>query len=164
MSNAPATVAEGETDAAAKPPAKKRKLLLFAAVGVIVLLLVVAGLWFGGILHHRRPVHVANVPEGPSFIDIPDVVTNLDTGSRRAVFVKLKSKIEIAHAADRKAVSDAMPQILDSLQTYLRSMRPEELHGGEGTYRLREAMMTRIDAVAAPVQVTDVLFVEMLVQ
>jgi len=47
---------------------------------------------------------------------------------------------------------------------YLRSMRPEELRGGEGTYRLREALMNRIDIVVAPVQLTDMLFTEVLVQ
>ena len=57
-----------------------------------------------------------------------------------------------------------MPQILDIFQSYLRSTRPEELRGGDGTYRLREALMNRIDMTLAPVQVTDLLFTQILVQ
>ena len=30
-----------------------------------------------------------------------------------------------------------MPRLLDLFQTYLREMRPEELRGSQGTYRLR---------------------------
>ena len=76
----------------------------------------------------------------------------------------MKAKIEVAHAKDQLSVEADMPRILDAFQTYLRSLRPEELHGGEGTYRLREAMMNRVNAVSTPVQVSDIIFVEMLIQ
>ncbi|MBE7210822.1 MAG: flagellar basal body-associated FliL family protein, partial [Gluconacetobacter diazotrophicus] len=52
----------------------------------------------------------------------------------------------------------------DLLQSYLRSMRPDELKGGEGMYRLREALIYRLDGAFAPVEVEDVLFTELLVQ
>ena len=75
-----------------------------------------------------------------------------------------KARIEVPQATDAAVITADMPQILDALQTYLRGMRPEEVHGGEGTYRLKEALMNRIDIIAAPVQVLDVLFLEMVVQ
>jgi flagellar FliL protein len=43
-------------------------------------------------------------------------------------------------------------------------MRPEELRGAEGTYRLREELIARADIAAAPARVANVLFTEMLVQ
>ena len=49
-------------------------------------------------------------------------------------------------------------------QTYLREMRPEELRGAAGTYRLREELLARVMPAVAPAKVTDVLFTEMLVQ
>jgi flagellar protein FliL len=166
MSGALAMVEE-EGGGQDKKPSGKRKLILIAAPAVL-LLVIGAGLWFSGLLPHRASssarVQTGAAAEKPALIDVPDVVTNLDSGSRRAVFVKLKAKIEVAHAADQAVVTANMPQILDAFQTYLRSMRPEELHGGEGTYRLREALMSRIDVIASPVQVLDVLFIEMLVQ
>ena len=50
------------------------------------------------------------------------------------------------------------------MQTYLREMRPEELRGSAGTYRLREELLARANAAVAPAKVTDVLFTQMLVQ
>ena len=153
-------------DAAAGPPGggKKRVLMIGAAMAVVAL---AAGLWFSGILRHARgqtaPKTVAEV-EAPVLIDLPDIVSNLDTGGHRATFIKLHAKLEVGHAAEAAALQAGMPQILDIFQSYLRSIRPEELRGGEGTYRLREALMNRIDMTLAPVRVTDLLFTELLVQ
>ncbi len=153
-------------DAAAGPSGggKKRILMIGAAMAVVAL---AAGLWFSGILKHARghaaPKAVAAV-EAPILIDLPDIVSNLDTGGRRATFIKLHAKIEVSHAAEAATLQAGMPQILDIFQSYLRSTRPEELRGGDGTYRLREALMNRIDMTLAPVQVTDLLFTQILVQ
>jgi flagellar FliL protein len=57
-----------------------------------------------------------------------------------------------------------MPRIQDLFQTYLRDMRPEELRGSEGSYRLREELITRASVAAAPARVTDVLFVELMIE
>ncbi|MGI4745267.1 MAG: flagellar basal body-associated FliL family protein [Janthinobacterium lividum] len=145
-----------------------RKPIVMIGAVVVLLAAVGAGLWFSGVLthltHHGVKAGSAAIVEKPVFVDLPDVVSNLDTGGRRASFIKLHAKLQVAHAADVVALQAAIPQILDIFQTYLRSMRPEELRGGEGTYRLREALMNRIDIVLAPVQLTDMLFTEVLVQ
>ncbi len=152
---------------AAGPPggSKKRVLMIGAAVAVVAL---AAGLWFSGILKHVRghatPKPAVAEVEAPVLIDLPDIVSNLDTGGHRATFIKLHAKLEVSHAAEAAALQAGMPQILDIFQSYLRSTRPEELRGGEGTYRLREALMNRIDMTLAPVRVTDLLFTQILVQ
>ena len=153
-------------EAAAGPPGggKKRVLLIGAVMAVIAL---AAGLWFSGILKHGRgqaAPKVAAEVEAPVLIDLPDIVSNLDTGGHRATFIKLHAKIQVGHAAEAAILQAGTAQILDIFQTYLRSTRPEELRGGEGTYRLREALMNRIDMTLAPVRVTDLLFTEILVQ
>jgi flagellar FliL protein len=43
-------------------------------------------------------------------------------------------------------------------------MRPEELRGSAGTYRLREELLARANLAATPARVTDVLFTQMLIQ
>ncbi len=78
--------------------------------------------------------------------------------------MKLHAKLEIGAKADEAAVSAAMPRIQDLFQTYLRDMRPEELRGSEGSYRLREELIDRATTAASPAHVTDVLFVEMVVE
>lgn len=104
------------------------------------------------------------VPGAPVFVEIPELIANLNTGNKRAVYVKAKVRIEVKRAEDEAALRAVMPRLLDLLQTYLREMRPEELRGSIGTYRLREELMSRVNIAAAPVRIQDLLFVELLVQ
>jgi flagellar FliL protein len=101
---------------------------------------------------------------GPVFMDLPDIVANLNTGGRRAAFVKLRAKLELSKPEDQAVLTAAMPRVLDLFQGYLREMRPEELRGTAGTYRLREELLARTNLAAPPVRVTAVLFTEMIVQ
>ena len=145
---------------------KKPMVMIGGAVAVTVL---AAGLWFSGILgqltgHSHAARSGVAVAEQPVLVDLPDMVSNLDTGTHRASFIKLHAKIKVIHAADAAAIQSNLPQILDIFQTYLRSTRPDEVRGGEGTYRLREALMNRIDAEIAPAQVADLFFTQILVQ
>jgi flagellar FliL protein len=156
------------SDAAGGIPGKGKKRIVMIGAGIGLVGVVATGLWFSGILGHlrghgSRSAAVAAV-EKPILVDLPDIISNLDTGGHRASFIKVHAKLQVDHAAEVVVLQAAMPQILDIFQTYLRSTRPEELRGGEGTYRLREALMNRIDVTLAPVQVTDLLFSELLVQ
>jgi len=171
-----AVAAAGEGDAPRK--GGKKKLLLLAIP--LVLVGVVAGLWFGGILppllgmgpkpEAKGEMHPADQPAAaaavkpPTFVDIPELVANLNSSSKHAAFVKLKARIEVAKPEDQVVVQAAMPRVLDLFQTYLREIRPEELRGSAGTYRLREELIARANVAVAPAQVVDVLFMEMLIQ
>ena len=95
---------------------------------------------------------------------MPDILANLNAPGRRPTFIKLRSKIEVARGDDVAAVQAAMPRLVDLFQTYLREMRPVELRGSAGTHRLREELMARANIAAAPARISDVLFVEILVQ
>lgn len=179
-------------DAAAAPSApkkgSKKKLLL---LGLPLLLIAIGGgLWFGGILppllgisghadehgetHGERHGGTAKPGELkpeveakakiPVFVDLPDLVANLNVGQRRSSFIKLKAKLEIARAEDQPIVMAAMPRLQDMFTTYLREMRPEELRGSAGTYRLREELVARANIAVAPARVVDVLFSEMIIQ
>ena len=101
---------------------------------------------------------------GPLFMDLPDIVANLNAGPRRAVYVKLRTKLELSRSEDQATVQAAMPRVLDMFQGYLREMRPDELRGTAGTYRLREELLARTNLAAAPARVVAVLFTEMIVQ
>lgn len=98
------------------------------------------------------------------FMDLPEIIANLNAGPRRNSFIKLRPKLELAKAEDEAAIRAAMPRLLDMFQTYLREMRPEELRGSAGTYRLREELIARANIAVAPTRILDVLFPEMIVQ
>ncbi len=152
------------TEAATKLPGKSRKKLALLAVPVVAVL--GGGVWYAGIIPHLFGHEASKPAEAASavFVDLPDIVANLDAGGRRPVFVKLKAKLELASAQDEVRVAAMMPRILDLFQTYLRETRPDELKGSAGTYRLREELINRATLAATPARVTDVLFTEILVQ
>jgi flagellar FliL protein len=173
----------GHTEKAGGDDALKKKgvskLVLLALP--VVLLAVVAGLWFSGILPGmlgmgKKPARIADagmgaaVAGGPAksvpatYLDVPEILTNLNVPGRRPSYLKLHAKLELGGAEDIVPVAASMPRILDLFQTYLRDMRPEELRGSEGTYRLREELLSRAEVAVAPAHVTDVLFEEMIVQ
>ncbi len=164
----------GEAAKASGRGGRKRVLLL----GLAALLLCGggggAGLWLAGLLPGLPGPGGGAAPEAegaeaaapppPAFLDLPDVVANLNTTGRRPVYVKLRSKLELARAEDAAAVQAAMPRLLDLYATYLREMRPEELRGSAGTQRLREELVARANLAVAPARIVDLLFVEILVQ
>lgn len=152
----------------------KKKLIIIVLVALIAL---GAGGWFSGIipglLHGKDKEHEAAASgEGhdavaanaPVFIDVPEMIANLNSGGRRAAYIKLKAKLELARKEDLITVQNAMPRVVDLFQGYLREMRPEELRGTAGTYRLREELVARTNIAATPAKVLDVLIVELLVQ
>ncbi len=164
-----AAAAEGQ-EGEEKKKGGKGKLLILLAIP-LVLGGAGAGLWFSGLLpgwlgmnaHHDEPA-AAQAARPPAFLDMPEIVANLNAGGRRSTFIKLRSKLEVRSADDLPAVQAAMPRLQDLFTTYLREMRPEELRGSAGTHRLREELLARANLAAAPARVTDVLFLEILVQ
>jgi flagellar FliL protein len=170
---ASATVDAADEDAA-KPKGGKKKLILIAVP--LLLGAIGGGLWFSGIapkmLGMSKPVAAeaakeavkkAEEEKAPVFIELPELVANLN-GGRRASYVKLKARLQLAHKEDAEKATLAMPKLVDLFQTYLREMRPEELRGSAGTYRLREELINRAQIALAPLIVLDVLFTELLVQ
>ncbi len=166
---------EPEAEVGDAPPKKggRKKLILIALP--LVLVAAGAGLWFGGILppllgmggQHGQEQHAAAQPAAasrPAFVDLPEIVSNLNAPGRRASFVRLRAKSEISRQEDVAAVQAAMPRLVDLFSTYLRELRPEELRGSAGSQRLKEELAARATLAAAPARVTDVLFVEILVQ
>jgi flagellar FliL protein len=154
-----------------KKKGKGKPLLIVGGV----LIAAGAGGWYSGLIpgllgSHPKAADAAPAeaggPAAPEhiFMDLPDIVTNLNQGGGRASFIKLRAKLELARKGDVAIVQAAMPRVLDLFQNYLREVRPEELRGSAGTYRLREELISRVSLAAAPARVLDVLFVELLVQ
>ncbi len=163
----------GAAPAADEAPKKKGRKLLLAVP--VLLVAAGAGGWFSGVIpkmlgHGGKTTATAQskadpaAPAPPVYVDVPEILSNLNVPGKRPSFVKMHAKLEVSAHADEAAVAAAMPRIQDLFQTYLREMRPEELRGSEGSYRLREELIGRASLAAAPARVLDVLFVELIIE
>jgi flagellar FliL protein len=156
--------AQLDEDAGASP--SKRKLpikLMVVAAGAVA---VVAGggvgayLIFGG--SHQTQAVAAPI-KAPTFLDVPEVLVNL-SGTERTQYLKVKVVLELPDAALVPQVQGAMPRVMDAFQTYLRELRPTDLDGSAGLYRLKEELTRRVNAAISPSRVNAVLFKEIVVQ
>jgi flagellar FliL protein len=161
------------TESAPETPKKKSKKLLLAIP--VLLIAAGAGGWFSGVIPgmlgggaKSTKADAAKIAAAaaspPVYVDIPEIVSNLNVPGKRPSYMKLHAKLELSAASDEAAVTAAMPRIQDMFQTYLRDMRPEELRGSEGSYRLREELISRASLAATPARILDVLFVELIIE
>jgi flagellar FliL protein len=111
--------------------------------------------------HGEAAAH--GVPGAPLFFDLPAILVNLRSDDK-PVFLKLVVSLEVKDHDTLKAVEAVLPRVVDQFQTYLRELRVEELSGSAATYRLKEELLRRVKIAAAPMDVSDVLFKDMIIQ
>lgn len=99
-----------------------------------------------------------------NFLEIPTMIVNLNTGNSAPRYLRLTVPLEMANSADVAAVEAVIPRVVDQFQTYLRELRVRDLRGSAGIYRLQMELLWRVNQAAAPVEVKDVLFQEILIQ
>jgi flagellar FliL protein len=160
-------VAETAPDDDEKPTPKAlplKRIIIFAAIGVVVL----AGAGFGGYKFLSAPhdSHDAAPAVKPTvFVDLPEVLVNLsNTGNDRTQYLKVTVVLELPDQLMMQQIKPVMPRVLDAFQTYLRELRPTDLDGSSGLYRLKEELTRRVNAAIAPNKVSAVLFKEIVVQ
>ncbi|GBQ26292.1 flagellar FliL protein [Acetobacter estunensis NRIC 0472] len=156
---------EEETEGAVAPPPKKKKKLVLIAGAAVAVALLGGGGWFYRQHSAAKPEKTppqAVVQQEPFLVDIPTVISNLDSSTGRPVFVKISAKLQV-RGTTRDAVDALMPEIQNVFQTYLHESTQSDL-GGNGIYRLREALLARLVVQLAPIEVRDLLFTEFLIQ
>ena len=123
------------------------------------------GYFFMG--HHGAEASAAAAAQAkaPIFVDMPDVLVNLSSsGSERTQYLKVKIALELPDEQVQAQITPMMPRLLDTFQTYLRELRPTDLDGSAGLYRLKEELTRRVDAAISPSKINAVLFKEIVVQ
>lgn len=157
-----------ETEGSAnETKAKKKlplKLIIMAATGLLVLCGGGVGAYF--FLGAKQPSNVTTaVLKPPVFLDLPDTLVNLsNTGAERSQYLKVKIVLELPDQVMVQQVQPVLPRVMDAFQTYLRELRPTDLDGSAGLYRLKEELTRRVNASIAPSRVNAVLFKEIVVQ
>ena len=160
---------EGEAGAAAAPKPGKKKL--FMIVGAVALLALGGGGWF---FFLKKPsaeqiaaAEVAAAAKKPvAFVEMKDMMIGISAGAQqdRQPIVKIKVVLEIADAKTSEQIKPLLPRVEDAFQVFMRELRPSDLEGSAGMYRLKEELLRRVNVTVHPAKIDAVLFKELLIQ
>src|SRR5690349_14902942 len=172
---------DGEEEGEAKPVKKGGILGLLKnriVIGVVGLALVGGGGAFaaikmgmiGGGGEHKEggAAEHADAPAAAekkpvAFVDLPEMMVNLDSKDRPQ-YLKVKIALEVGEEKVGADIQPMMPRVLDTFQTYMRQLRPTDLEGSAGLFRLKEELTRRVNVAVYPAKVDAVLFKEIVVQ
>jgi flagellar FliL protein len=159
-----------QADAAAEAvPAPKGKLKLVIAVVVVLATATSGATWYFFLRHHSDEMRAENAAPPPkpppSYVEVPDMLVNLiGLPGERVQYLKVKLVLEVKEEKQIELIKPTLPRVTDIFQTYLRELRPADLNGSAGLFRLKEELTRRVNAAVSPNQVTAVLFKEVVVQ
>jgi flagellar FliL protein len=162
-------LADGAAEGAeAIAPPKGRLKLIIAAVGLLVILGGGATTWFlffrGGHGGEAKQAE-AHAAAKPVFMDVPEMLVNLvGLPGERVQYLKVKVVLELKEDKQLEAIKPTLPRVTDIFQTYLRELRPVDLNGSAGMFRLKEELTRRVNVAVAPNAVNAVLFKEIVIQ
>ena len=166
MAKKPKKAPEGDgADGEAKPGGKKKLVVIAAA------LLLLGGGGGGYYFYSKKnaaQAAAAKVEEKKpvAFVDVQEMIVNLasDAHQERPRFLKLKVALELKDGKAVPEVTPLLPRVVDIFQVFVRELRPSDLEGSGGIYRLREELLRRVNIAVYPAKVDAVLFREVIVQ
>lgn len=98
------------------------------------------------------------------FVKLDPRVYNLNTGGDGSSFLNVTITLEVDRESYSNDLKVKMPRILDEFNLFLRELRPSDLEGAAGIYRLKEELLRRVNQSVAPTRVKDILFEQFLIQ
>ena len=177
MADAKAAALDSEADVpedaegASEQPKSKFKLKLppmkFLIIGAATLLLIGGGVGaYFFFFSHPHEAKAENPSAKPAvFVDLPEILVNLSNPSaERTQYLRIKVVLELPEQKMIEQITPIMPRVMDAFQTYLRELRPSDLDGSAGLYRLKEELTRRVNVSIAPARINAVLFKEIVVQ
>lgn len=156
---------DAEEGGAAEAGGGKKKMIMIAGAAVAVIALGGGG-WF--FFLRKKPETAAAPPvqtvKPVAFVDLPDMTVNLSVGQDRPQYLRVKVALEVTDSKVADQIKPIMPRVVDAFQLYLREMRPSDIEGSAGIFRLRDELTRRVNTAVHPARVNAVLFREIVVQ
>lgn len=153
------------TDATAADAPPKKKPLKAILLAVIVAAILGGGGFFAiysGMLDtliHPEPKIAAPVTDTDfAFVPVGPVIVSLNRRPQRG-HLRFAAHLETPAAAESD-VTAQLPRIVDVLNSYLHTLDASELEEPGALIRLRSQMLRRVQIVAGPEQVRDLLITE----
>lgn len=145
-----------------------KKKIIIAIIATIIILSSIGAYFF--IKHHKEQVQNTENEQKLKdanqelFHDMDEMIVNLNSDSKNPSFMKLTITLDVEGKDNLDAVVKLIPRIKDVFQVYLRELRPSDMQGSIGLYKLREELLLRINKIVSPAIVKDILFKEVLIQ
>lgn len=160
--------AEGEGDAAEKPKPDRRKRLIIIGAAAVLALGGGGGAYMmlAGGKAEKAEAATDDAPaegEEETFVDLPPLTVNLRTADGAQRFLKVHLMLVPGKVAG-DVITKKLPLILDAYQPFLRELRPEDIAGSAATFRLKEEMLVRANALLGTGAVRDVLIQDLVQQ
>ena len=162
---------EAETEGGEHAPKGGKKKLIMIGGGVVLLALLGGGGWF---FFLKKPsaeqiaaIEAAKNAKKPvAFVEMKDMMIGISSGGQqeRQPIMKVKVVLEIADAKVSDEIKPLLPRVEDAFQVFMRELRPSDLEGSAGMYRLKEELLRRVNITVYPAKIDAVLFKELLVQ
>ncbi|PZN93293.1 MAG: flagellar basal body-associated protein FliL [Hyphomicrobiales bacterium] len=165
----PKTDEEGATEEVAAEGGGKKKLIMIGG-GVMLLALLGGGGWFMMKKPSAEQLAAAeaakNIKKPISFIEMKDMMIGITASAQqeRQPIIKVKVVLEVADAKVSDEIKPLLPRVEDAFQVFMRELRPSDLEGSAGMYRLKEELLRRVNVTVFPAKIDAVLFKELLVQ
>lgn len=147
----------------------RRKLVVIG--GALAALLVVGGggaafFLMGSSEEEVATEAAAEAARPASFVEVREMVVNLapEPNEERPRFLRFSVRLEVSDPRAVDTIQPLMPRVEDAFQTFVRELRPSDLYGSAGVYRLREELLRRVNIAVHPARVDAVLFREVVVQ
>jgi flagellar FliL protein len=161
---------ETAEDGAEAPKSGKKKLVMIGGALALVAVLGGGG-WF--FFLKKKPAEEVTAEQAAAaakklitFVEMKDMMVGISAGPQqdRQPILKIKVALEIADPKTADQVKPLLPRVEDAFQVFMRELRPSDLDGSAGMYRLKEELLRRVNVTVYPAKVDAVLFKELLLQ
>ncbi|HEV2553195.1 MULTISPECIES: flagellar basal body-associated protein FliL [unclassified Bosea (in: a-proteobacteria)] len=150
---------------------KSKKKLIIIVAGVLLLAGAGGGGWFFFLKKPSAEQIAAaeaakNAKKPVAFIEMKDMIIGITGGPQqeRQPMIKIKVVLETADAKISDEIKPLLPRVEDAFQVFMRELRPSDLEGSAGMYRLKEELLRRVNVTVFPAKIDAVLFKELLIQ
>jgi len=134
-------------------------LVLALAAGGGGFYAVQSGLILGDESTKTTPEEIETVELAPvTFVELDPILVSLG-GSAVGTYLRFRAQLEV-NGNQKENVEAVLPRVIDVLNSYLRSVEPEELQDQRALINLRAQMLRRVQVVTGPGWVEDLLIME----
>lgn len=98
-----------------------------------------------------------------TYLDVDPITISLAGSGSKKEYLRINITIRLGTEEESAALLSKMPIIKDALITFLGSLRSTDFNSSNSTIYLKEEISKRINKIAAPIIVKEVLFQEITV-